>query len=99
MDHLKALRDDGSDFVLVDVRESDEYETCNLGGLLIPLGSLSRRIAELDSGAHVVVHCKTGGRSSQAVKLLREAGFENAWSLRGGILAWIDRIDPTLTRY
>ncbi len=99
VDDLKALRDGGSDFVLVDVRETGEYETCNLGGQLIPLSSLPARIGELDSGAHVVVHCRTGARSSRAVKLLREAGFENAWNLRGGILAWIDRIDPTLTRY
>jgi len=99
VDVLKALRDDGSTFVLVDVRESHEYETCNLGGQLIPLGSLPQRIGELDSGAHVVVYCKTGDRSSRAVKLLRDAGFENAWNLRGGILAWIDRVDPSLTRY
>lgn len=96
---LKQLRDAGSDFVLIDVREPDEYETCNLGGRLIPLGTLSERISELDKGAHVVVHCKGGGRGAKATATLRAAGFENAWNLKGGILAWIDEVDSSLTRY
>ena len=49
--------------------------------------------------SHLVVHCRSGGRSAKAVELLRASGFENAWNLQGGILAWIDRIDPSLTRY
>ncbi len=96
---LKGLRDSGADFVLVDVREPDEYEVCNLGGELIPLGSLGDRMGELDEKAHIVVHCKTGPRSSKAVAALRGAGFENVWGLKGGILAWIERIDPSLRRY
>ncbi len=96
---LKGLRDSGADFVLVDVREPDEYEVCNLGGELIPLGSLGDRMGELDEKAHIVVHCKTGPRSSKAVAALRGAGFENVWSLKGGILAWIERVDPSLRRY
>lgn len=96
---LKELREAGSDFVLIDVREPDEYETCNLGGQLIPLGTLSERISELDKGAHVVVHCKGGGRGAKATATLRAAGFENAWNVKGGILAWIDEVDSTLTRY
>ncbi len=96
---LKGLRDSGADFVLVDVREPDEYEVCNLGGELIPLGSLGDRMGELDEKAHIVVHCKTGPRSSKAVAALRGAGFGNVWSLKGGILAWIERVDPSLRRY
>ena len=46
-----------------------------------------------------MVHCKSGGRSAKAVEILRGAGFSNAWNVQGGILAWIDRIDPSLTRY
>ena len=79
--------------------EQVEYEVCNLGGQLIPLGSLGERVHELDPGAHVVVHCKLGGRGAKAVALLREAGFENAWNLAGGIFAWIDHIDPGLPKY
>lgn len=99
VEDLKQLLDGGAEFVLIDVREEREYEICNLGGELVPLGTLSERIVELDASAHVVVHCRSGGRSAKAVEALREAGFENAWNVQGGILAWIDRIDPSLTRY
>ncbi len=99
VEELKRLRDEGADFSLLDVREPREYEICNLGGELVPLSRLGERIPELDPAAHLVVHCRSGGRSAKAVEALRGAGFENAWNLRGGILAWIDRIDPSLTRY
>lgn len=99
VEDLKQLLDEGADFVLLDVREEREYEICNLDGRLIPLGALPERMQELDASAHVVVHCRSGGRSAKAVELLREAGFGNAWNVQGGILAWIDRIDPSLTRY
>ena len=96
---LKELRDSKSEFVLIDVRELPEYETCNLGGELVPLGTLSKRIHELDRSAHTVVLCKSGSRAAKATAALRDAGFENAWNLKGGILAWIDEVDPSLTRY
>ena len=99
VEDLKQLRDSGADFLLLDVREPHEYEICNLGGELVPLGELAQRIPDLDAGAHVLVHCRTGPRSAKAVEALRSAGFENAWNVKGGILAWIDRIDPSLTRY
>jgi adenylyltransferase/sulfurtransferase len=99
VEDLKKLRDEGVDFVLLDVREAREYAICHLDGTLLPLGQLPERLAELDAGAHVVVHCRSGGRSAKAVEILRAAGFGNAWNVNGGILAWIERIDPTLTRY
>ncbi len=99
VEELKRLRDTGADFVLVDVREPDEYEICNLGGELIPLGTLDDRMGELKGDAHIVVHCRTGRRGSKAVAALRGAGFDNAWNLKGGILTWIERIDPSLTQY
>jgi rhodanese-related sulfurtransferase len=99
VEDLAKLREEGADFQLIDVREQREFEICHLGGELIPLGTLPEKLGELDAGAHVVVHCRTGARSAKAVKLLRDAGFANAWNVRGGILAWIDRIDPSLTRY
>ena len=98
-EQLKEIRDGDSELLLVDVREADEYEKVNLGGQLVPLATVADKIPELPQDAHVVVHCKVGGRGGQAVKQLRDAGFENAWNLRGGILAWIDRIDPSLPRY
>jgi adenylyltransferase/sulfurtransferase len=99
VEDLSRLREEGVDFVLLDVREPNEFEIANLGGRLIPLKTLASRLAELDRTAHVVVHCRSGGRSARAVELLRASGFENAWNVQGGILAWIDRIDPSLTRY
>lgn len=99
VEDLDRLRKQRADFVLVDVREPNEFEICNLGGKLIPLKSLPSRISELDPSAHVVVHCRSGVRSAKAVEMLRAAGFGNAWNVQGGILAWIDRIDPSLTRY
>lgn len=99
VEDLKKLRDEGAEFVLVDVREPHEYEICHLDGTLIPLGSLAGRLDELDPNAHIVVHCRSGGRSAKAVQAMRAAGFTNAWNVQGGILAWIERVDPSLTAY
>ncbi len=99
VEELKKLRDEDADFTLIDVREPHEYEICHLDGRLIPLGTLAGRLDELDRNAHIVVHCRSGGRSANAVKAMRNAGFSNVWNVNGGILAWIERIDPSLTRY
>ncbi len=99
VEELARLRAGAADVVLADVREPHEVAICGLGGTPIPLGALAGRLAELDASAHVVVHCKTGARGAQAVRALREAGFANAWNLAGGILAWIERVDPSLPRY
>jgi sulfur-carrier protein adenylyltransferase/sulfurtransferase len=99
VEDLKRLRDEGAEFVLVDVREPHEYEICHLEGRLIPLGTLAGSLGELDKDAHIVVHCRSGGRSAKAVQAMREAGFGNVWNVQGGILAWIARVDPSLTSY
>ncbi len=99
VEELKKLRDEHADFTLLDVREPREVQICSLDGKLIPLGQLPGRLDELDRDAHIVVHCRSGGRSASAVKVLRGAGFANVWNLNGGILAWIERIDPSLTPY
>ena len=99
VEDLKKLRDERADFELIDVREPHEYEICHLDGKLIPLGTIAGRLDELDRDAHIVVHCRSGGRSANAVKVMRAAGFSNVWNVNGGILAWIERIDPSLTRY
>ena len=94
-------RIDGKDEVLVlDVREPQEFQICRIpGSTLIPLNDLPQRLAELEGYKNMVVHCKSGVRSAKAVKLLHEAGFSDAKNLRGGILAWIDEIDPSLPKY
>ena len=96
VEDLKALLDEKADFQLIDVREPHEAEICALGGELMPMGDLAQRIGELDPTAHIVVHCKSGGRSAHAVKLMRAHGFTNAWNVQGGLMAWIERIDPSL---
>jgi adenylyltransferase/sulfurtransferase len=86
--------------VILDVREPFEAAICSLpGAVLIPLGELTRRLDELDRSAEIVVHCKSGGRSARAVAILREHGFARAVNLTGGILKWINEIDPALSRY
>ncbi len=100
VEELKAKMDRGDDFDLLDVREPNEFQICRIqGATLIPLGELARRTAELDPNRDLVVHCKMGGRSAKAVALLQERGFKRARNLKGGILAWIDRIDPSQSKY
>jgi sulfur-carrier protein adenylyltransferase/sulfurtransferase len=96
---LKSRLDRGDDLYILDVREVHEYQICNLGGNLIPLGDLSRRVRELDSSREIVAHCRSGKRSAEAVELLRQAGFRRIWNLKGGILAWSDEVDPSVPKY
>jgi len=98
-EEYKRRRDAGEDIFLLDVREPHEYQICNLNGHLIPLGDLPSRVHELDSSREFVVHCKSGARSAKAVEFLRQSGFKRASNLTGGILAWADRIDPTVPKY
>ena len=97
---LKKKVDTSDDFFLLDVREPQEYQICAISGsTLIPLGELPNRLGELEGQSNLIVHCKSGVRSAKAVTLLRESGFSNAKNLKGGILAWIDQIDPSLPKY
>ena len=99
---LKKRLDSGETPFLLDVREPHEYEIANLGGALVPLQSLSARLDELREHRDddiLVVHCRSGARSANAVAFLRENGFENAVNLKGGILAWSDQVDPSLPKY
>jgi rhodanese-related sulfurtransferase len=100
VEELKAKIDRGDDFVLVDVREPHEVQICRIeGAILIPLGEVPKRFNELDPTKDLVVHCRSGARSGRAVAFLREQGYPKAQNLTGGILAWIDRIDPTQPKY
>ncbi len=98
-EELKRRLDRGDDLFVLDVREPHEYQICNLGGYLIPLGELPKRVHELDSSRDIVVHCKSGGRSAKAVEFLRQAGFRNVVNLSGGITAWSDKVDPRVPKY
>ena len=97
---LKARIDQGDGVFILDVREPQEYQICQVpGSTLIPLADLPQRLVELEGHDDMVVHCKSGVRSAKAVKLLHEAGFSKAKNLQGGILAWIDQIDPSMPKY
>jgi len=97
---LKQRLDAGDDLFILDVREPNEFQINRIpGSTLIPLGELPRRYQELDRGREIVAHCKMGGRSAKAVDFLRSVGFTKVKNLRGGILEWIDKVDPSQPKY
>ncbi len=99
VEELKRRLDAGDDLYVLDVREPHEYQICNIGGNLIPLGELQKRVGELDPNKEIVAHCKMGGRSAKAVAFLKQAGFKKVHNLAGGITAWADRIDRKMPKY
>ncbi len=98
---LKRRLDAHEDVFILDVREPHEVQIVNIGAPLIPLGQLASRVGELEANKdrEVVVHCKSGGRSQKAALILKNAGFTHVGNLAGGILAWAEKIDPTLPKY
>jgi adenylyltransferase/sulfurtransferase len=97
---LRRRMNEGGTVTLLDVREPSEYEIARIdGSRLIPLGELEHRATELPRTGMLVCQCHSGGRSAQAVRILQEAGFENAVNLEGGIDAWSLEIDPAVPRY
>jgi adenylyltransferase/sulfurtransferase len=99
VEELKQRLDRGDDLFILDVREPHEYQICNLNGHLIPLGDLPRRVNELDSSKEIIAHCRSGARSAKAVEFLRQAGFQKVKNLTGGVLAWADKVDPSMPKY
>jgi sulfur-carrier protein adenylyltransferase/sulfurtransferase len=86
--------------MLVDVREPNEWDIVHLPNAhLIPKGQLPDRLNELTAARRLVVYCRTGGRSSQATRLLLDLGFSNVRNLTGGITAWAKKVDPSLPTY
>ncbi|MDO8679214.1 MAG: molybdopterin-synthase adenylyltransferase MoeB [Acidobacteriota bacterium] len=97
---LKAELDRGANVVIVDVREPQEYQINRIpGSILLPLGDLPKRYVELDPNAAIVTQCKSGMRSAKAQEFLRSKGFTNVRNLTGGILGWIDQVDPSQPKY
>ena len=97
---LKERLDRGDALTIVDVREPNEYQINRLpGSQLIPLGEIPRRYAELDPDDEIIVSCKIGGRSAKAADYLRSVGFKHVLNLKGGIIAWVDQVDPSMPRY
>jgi adenylyltransferase/sulfurtransferase len=99
---VHSMQARGDDFLLLDVREPDEFKRARIeGSTLIPLGELEGRLAEIREWEErpVVVHCHHGGRSAKACKVLDNAGFIRVSNLVGGIEAWSLTVDPEISRY
>jgi len=91
VNELKQMIDNQEDFQLIDVREPNEYESDNIDGLLISLGEIPERFNEISKVKKVVIHCRSGMRSANAINFLEtQHGYTNLYNLEGGILAWND---------
>ncbi len=96
---FEELRTGGLPFQLIDVREPYEYDIVNISGQLIPVGKIVDHLEKISRDKKVILHCRTGKRSANAIRELREKGFDNLFNLKGGILAYADEINPELARY
>jgi len=99
---LKEMIDTGKDFALIDVREQNEYEIVSIpGAVLIPKDRIlsGEALAEIPQDKPVVLHCKTGVRSAEALAALHQAGFRDAVHVGGGVIAWAKQVDPSLPLY
>lgn len=100
VNELHEMMQNKEDFQLIDVRESHEVEICNLKGEHIPLGEIPNNEDKIAKDKKVIIHCRSGARSGQAVQYLEgKLGVDNLYNLRGGILAWADEIDPSMSKY
>jgi rhodanese-related sulfurtransferase len=97
---LKQLMDSKEDFQLIDVREDYEVEIATLGGEHMPMASVMEQADKIDKTKKVVVHCRSGKRSAAVIQALEtQFGFSNLYNLQGGILAYADQVDNSLTKY
>jgi adenylyltransferase/sulfurtransferase len=97
---FKQMIESQYDYQLIDVRESYEFEIVNLGGELIPLNTIENSLEKVRSDKRVIVLCRSGVRSVRAIETLeKKYGFSNLYNLKGGILAWVNEIDPSLAKY
>ena len=99
VEELAQMRKENVPHTLIDVREQNEYDFANIGGTLIPLGQVQSRMDEIPAEGEVILQCRSGGRSGQAATILMAAGRTNVKNLVGGILAWSDKVDPSVPKY
>ena len=98
-EELKSRLDHGDKLFLLDVRDEYEFEISNIGGHLIPLPELPKRLGEIGANEEIIAVCKHGPRGVKAVEYLQKQGFRNVANLRGGIHAWSDRVDRKVRKY
>ncbi len=97
---LAELKASGADFQLIDVREQNEVDIAEIGGELIPMNTVPDNVEKFSKDKQVVVHCRSGARSGNVIQYLEQNhGFDNLYNLAGGILAYADEIDNSLTKY
>lgn len=96
---LKKLRDENADIQLIDIREDYEIEIAEMGGEHILMSEVMENLDKISKTKQVIVHCRTGARSAAICNSLERAGYKNIYNLKGGIIAWANEIDPTLTTY
>jgi molybdopterin/thiamine biosynthesis adenylyltransferase/rhodanese-related sulfurtransferase len=97
---LEKLKESGADFQLIDVREPHEFDICDIGGELIPMGDIPANVEKISKDKQVVIHCRSGKRSGDIVNWLeKNHQFTNLYNLKGGILAWAKEIDPEMPTY
>lgn len=100
VEELNKMIEQGDNFQLIDVREPYEYDIANLGGELIPLSQIMEASDRISTEQKVIVHCRSGRRSADAIRALEEKfGFDNLYNLKGGILDWAKKIDQSLPTY
>ena len=97
---LKAMQDKHEDFQLIDIREEYEYDICQIGGELIPMGEITENLDKISKTKKVIIHCRSGKRSASVVQMLEQQhGFTNLYNLKGGIIAWAEEVDSALAKY
>jgi len=96
---LKKLKDSNADFQLIDIREEHEIEIAEIGGEHIPMGDVMENLDKISKDKKVIIHCRSGARSGAICSALEEEGFTNVYNLKGGIIAWSNEIDSSVTKY
>ncbi len=97
---MKAMQDKQEDFQLIDIREEYEFDICQIGGELIPMGEITENLDKISKTKKVIVHCRSGKRSASVVQMLEQQhGYTNLYNLKGGILAWANEVDNSLAKY
>ena len=99
VEELKGMMDNNETFQLIGVREPFEYEVSHLNGVNIPLAGILIESEKIVKDQPVIIHCRSGKRSAQAILMLEQQGYTNLANLKGGILAWKAEIDPELDVY
>ncbi|MCX6295640.1 MAG: rhodanese-like domain-containing protein [Bacteroidetes bacterium] len=96
---LKKLKDSKANIQLIDVREEHELEICNIGGEHIAMGEVMDNLDKISKDKQVIIHCRSGARSGAICQALESSGYNNVYNLKGGLIAWSNEIDPSITTY